>query len=226
MLKYILMILILPSIVCASTNEEYSGLFAKKLEAYDVYGCRQVLEQWEDEKPEMKFIIDGLQASLVLVEGNLCESYEIMKDSLEVLEGSVLPSDKTAFIRDLYLQVWKFNSHEDSQSLSISNMVSLTGLYLCDGEKVDQPTGLKLKYWFGIAQLVAACVVAPFNPPAAGALALSGLNTTVQAASEALDNKREWERNLDDRQRITPENPYGERSSYKRRKKDTPILIA
>ena len=75
---------------------------------------------------------------------------------------------------------------------------------------------MKVKYWFGIAQIVAACFVAPFNPPAAGALALSGINTTAQAAGEALDNKEQWKQNLNERQRMTPNNvPPKQRNSYK-----------
>jgi len=94
---------------------------------------------------------------------------------------------------------------------------------LCKGK---QPKGVKIKYWFGIAQIAAACFVAPFSPPAAAALALSGINTTVQAAGEALDNKEQWERNLNGRQRITPDNmPPTQRNSCKPSFSLSPIIL-
>ncbi|MCB1109868.1 MAG: hypothetical protein KDK64_02715 [Chlamydiia bacterium] len=86
---------------------------------------------------------------------------------------------------------------------------------------------MKIKYWFGVAQIVAACVVAPFNPPVAGALAISGINTTVQAAGEALDNKENWERNLNERQNMNPDTMVpSQRSSYLKPYSSQEVVLA
>ena len=108
-------------------------------------------------------------------------------------------------------QALHFASYDEDLELVSSREGSSPMIMLCGGK---QPKGVKVKYWFGIAQIVAAVVVAPFNPPAAGALALSGLNNTIQAAGDAMDNKEEWERNLNDRQHMGPDSmPPAQRSS-------------
>lgn len=199
-LKYIMIVFIFPLVLCADINKEYSELFSKKLKVLDIIDCKNVLDDWERNVPLMHITIEGLRACLVLVEGNIWKSYSMMEDVLTELEGNHFSTEIADSIRDLYMKAWNFFSSEKS-------LISFTHEYaqilLC---KNNQPKGVKVKYWFGVAQLVAACLVAPFNPPTAAALALSGLNTTAQAVGEALDNKDEWERNLTNRQRINPEN--------------------
>ncbi|MBI3258995.1 MAG: hypothetical protein HYZ54_05935, partial [Ignavibacteriae bacterium] len=78
-----------------------------------------------------------------------------------------------------------------------------------------QPKGVRFKYWLGISQIVGGCILMPFNPAAGSALILSGTATTGDAVSDALNNKENWEKDLNDRQRIGPDKTFNRQSSFK-----------
>ncbi|MGB7979087.1 MAG: hypothetical protein WCF19_08050 [Chlamydiales bacterium] len=71
--------------------------------------------------------------------------------------------------------------------------------------KQEQPSGVKLKYWFGVGQILVGVLAAPFSAGTSTALILSGTAMVVDAASDALNNKENWERELNDRQRMNPD---------------------
>lgn len=178
---------------------------------HDIEGCHHVLDEWESYEPQASPTIHGLRATVVLMEGDVIKSKLMMEEALASLEGTTLSSESADTIRGFYTQALHFASYDEDLELVSYLGGSSAMVVLCKGK---QPKGVKVKYWFGIAQIVAAVVVAPFNPPAAGALALSGLNTTIQAAGDAMDNKEEWERNLNDRQHMGPDSmPPVQRSS-------------
>ncbi len=71
--------------------------------------------------------------------------------------------------------------------------------------KQEQPSGVKLKYWFGVGQILVGVLAAPFSAGTSTALILSGTAMIVDAAADALNNKENWESELNDRQRINPD---------------------
>jgi hypothetical protein len=71
--------------------------------------------------------------------------------------------------------------------------------------KQSQPKGVKLKYWFGVGQIVIGILAIPFSGGASSALILSGTATVVDAASDALNNQENWDRELNERQKIDPD---------------------
>ena len=200
MLNWLLGLALFPILVFSNMNEKYTELFAEKLIERNINGCHQILDEWERYEPHILPTIQGLRATVLLFEGNIVESAILMYGALDKLEGTTLSEETVQSIRELYAQARNFQP-EESKVVS-SQVVTTPNVVLCRG---NQPKGVKMKYWFGVAQIVAACVVAPFNPPVAGALAISGINTTVQAAVEALDNKESWERNLNERQHMNPD---------------------
>jgi hypothetical protein len=74
--------------------------------------------------------------------------------------------------------------------------------FLC---KQEQPGGVKLKYWFGVGQILVGVLAAPFSAGTSTALILSGTAMVVDAASDALNNQENWERELNDRQQMNPD---------------------
>lgn len=74
--------------------------------------------------------------------------------------------------------------------------------WLC---KQEQPSGLKLKYWFGVGQILVGVLAAPVSAGVSTALILSGTAMVVDAASDALNNKEIWERQLNERHWMNPD---------------------
>jgi hypothetical protein len=70
----------------------------------------------------------------------------------------------------------------------------------------DQPKGVKFKYWLGVACIAGGILIAPINPAASLGLIGFGGGIFVDAAATALDNKDNFERNLNQRQNIGPDN--------------------
>ena len=58
---------------------------------------------------------------------------------------------------------------------------------------------------FGVGQILVGVLAAPFSAGTSTALILSGTAMVVDAASDALNNKENWERELNDRQRMNPD---------------------
>lgn len=195
----IFFLMLLPFLLFGRANDDIFTIFAKSLTEKNVEECHQVLDEWQSYEPTMGPTILALRASVLLLEGNIILSAKMMDEALSTLERTTLPIEAAEMIRNLYRQTLNFMSF-DEMSASPCGLFGAP-ILLC---KVEQPTGVKLQYWFGVAQILTACVVAPFNPPVAGALALSGITTTIQASAQALDNKNEWERNLNERQRANP----------------------
>ena len=204
MLKYYIMIILFsPLVLFGDMSEKFSETFAQKLRLQNVKECSNLLDEWEVCEPHRLDTIQGLRACVVLLEGNIIQSIQMMEEALPNLEKKSLSPETADIIRNLYDKAMNFVFCDEE--LSSSQVSSRALMLLC---RQTQLKGVKIKYWFGIAQIIAACVVAPFTPPAAGALALSGINITVQAAGEALDNMEQWEKALNRRQRIAPDDVY------------------
>ena len=62
-----------------------------------------------------------------------------------------------------------------------------------------------MKYWFGVAQIVAGCIAAPFSEGTSTALIMSGAAIVVSATSDSLNNMENWEQDLNRRQGMSPE---------------------
>ena len=103
------------------------------------------------------------------------------------IQPSWVPLSWKEYIREYYANIWSFSSTgADLPSYNRNHSY----IRLC---KADQPKSLKFSYWLGVAQVLAACIIAPFNPPVAGTLALNGINMAVQAGCEAHKNMEQWE---------------------------------
>lgn len=204
MKKLFLTLLYLPLLLCADIREEYAETFGGKFSSNDLEECFDILNDWERTLPEDYWTVQGLKACVLLGKGEIEESTEMMDNALCHMEGDFISSKTANIIRDYYDKAWNFDITEEISPVSLNQDIKIE---LCTGR---QPKGVKIRYWLGIAQIVAGCVAAPFSAGTSLTLITSGVAMTVSAASDAIDNKAEWEDNLNRRQRMGSEN-----TSYK-----------
>lgn len=194
--------------------EDYANDFAECLRTQNTFEGRKILQIWESEYPENSACIKGLYSVLYLLEGDLFFSIDLMKQAQQELYNKGFPSFLLSMISDLYAQLEEdgFLSTEGRQSPMIN---------LCKGK---QPPGVKFKFWIGVAQVAGGCLIMPISPVAGAALIGSGVGCVIDATSTALDNKEQWEMELNQRQQIDPDNlppkppnqlPPPQRNSYR-----------
>ena len=122
-----------------------------------------------------------------------------MEEALVELEGTLIASKLAEILRSVYQECWKFSDYEKE----LTSLKHQPHIELC---KRKQPKGTSLKYWLGVTQIVVGCIAAPFSAGLSTALISTGLAFTADAVCDSLNNMDQWERELNDRQRITPEN--------------------
>ena len=98
MKKLLTALFLLPLFLCADLNQKFSEAFSEKMSVYDAPGCYEVLDIWGKNVPTMSSTIQGLRASVALMEGNLQESAVLMEQALIELEGFSLSSEAVRYI--------------------------------------------------------------------------------------------------------------------------------
>jgi len=181
--------------------------FADALNDSNFPKCEEVISQWEYTGELTQDEFQALRASVLLCKGEIEEGSLILRDALStVSHSSLLDAIKKILIRS------KGPCLEPAKSLNFT----MDGLIkLCKshdkGDKVKQPRGVKLRYWFGVGQIVAGCIIAPFSGGLGGGLIATGVATVVDAGADAMDNKDAFEENLRNRQKM---DPNFQKSSY------------
>ncbi|NGX50798.1 MAG: hypothetical protein K1060chlam2_00649 [Chlamydiae bacterium] len=201
--KLFIVLFFTPFLLFSSSDSNYAYSFAGKLNEQDYEECYRLIEEWERANPDIFSHLKALKGMVKLAEGKLNECRKLMDESLEELKFQGIPEETLQFITLWYEKALYFEEdgeRTDSIHLSLNN--SSPQVFLC---KKKQPKGVRFKYWLGVAQIVAGCVIAPFSGGAGGALILSGVAIAGSATADSLNNMEEWERNLDDRQRMDPD---------------------
>jgi hypothetical protein len=169
-----------------------------------------VLNRWYEKSPQDVAYINGMCATLYLMDGQLKKSKEIMQTACAQLSQTSFPKELLDTIIELFISL---PNDTIDNTYEVENSLASGRLHLC---KRKQSKGIRFKFWVGVAQVVGGCIMMPFNPVAGGALIGAGASCVIDATSDALDNKERWEQELNDRQGITPENfdPEAEPSSF------------
>lgn len=202
-LKFLFSLLFLPVFLNASINSEYFKEFSSSLQSENYAECRKVLFEWDRENSEISSYIKGLEGAVYLAEGNIEKCIELIDESVIELTHQNVPEETIQCILDWKERAINFMDTEELKTVSYSNAKNPGDLiFLC---KQQQPKGVKLKYWFGVAQIVAGCLAAPFSGGTSTALIMSGTAVVVSATADALNNMEDWERDLNHRQRMAPE---------------------
>jgi hypothetical protein len=187
--------LIFPLCIFASPlSSRYGESFVHSFQQGDFLDSLQILDEWGAFEPEQKSKITGMRAAVYLSVGQIEEGTLLMDQFIHSLSAEELSDPMMTFILQVYYKALPSSSMEQ---------ISFTGMArLC---KQEQPSGVKLKYWFGVGQILVGVLAAPFSAGTSTALILSGTAMVVDAASDALNNKENWERDLNDRQRMNPD---------------------
>jgi hypothetical protein len=204
MLKFFILFAFIPLMLFANTDNEYAKDFAANLSAKNFEECHQILIEWELDNPSVFPELKALKAALSLAEGDLEKSLQLFDQSLEELRFQGMEEETIQFMQRWYEKAVEFGPNEPSVNEYFSKLQGNSlPIFLC---KNKQPKGVQFKYWFGVAQIVTGCLVAPFSAGAGGTLILTGVSTVASATADSLNNMEEWEKNLNERQRINPDN--------------------
>lgn len=180
-------------------SPSYLNQMVQCLQDANVKKGRQVLERWHAASPEDIPYITGMHAALYLMEGNIEQSKFVMQKACSQLSQIDFPKELLNSIIELFISL---PDDKMDHTLTVEHPLIPGMVQLCKGK---QPKGVKFKFWIGVAQVVGGCLAMPFNPVAGGALIGAGASCVIDATSDALDNKEKWEQDLNDRQRIKPE---------------------
>jgi hypothetical protein len=194
LLKFLVFFLFPLFVFGSSLSNQYAESFIYHFRAEKFPESLQILDEWEVFEPEQKNKIIGMKAAVYLSVGDFERGALLMDQFTRSLSIEELSDPMMKFVLQLYYKAFPSSSIEQ---------ISCQGIAcLC---KLEQPTGVKLKYWFGVGQILVGIVAAPFSVGTSTALILSGAAIVVDAASDALNNKENWERELNDRQRMNPD---------------------
>lgn len=189
----LLSIFLFPTFIFASFDDYYIQAFSNHFRRGSFSESLEVLEHWEISQPTHRNRILGMKAAVYLARGDLEKSRTLMDQCVKNFKSDEISNPLLLGIIRMY-----YKSLEDvSENLSLTPI----GGQSC---KQEQPKGVKLKYWLGVGQILVGVLAAPFSSGTSTSLILSGTAMLVDAASDALNNKENWERELNERQRINP----------------------
>ena len=199
MKKLALLLLLFPFLLFSDMRSSYVEQFGKHLHAQNTYECKRILHAWEQSYPEDYDVIDAMRGVVFISEGQLEKGCDLLDHKLSLIEGKMISSKNVARIHRCISKAWEFEN-------SGYNSISYEGVFYIQSCENKQPSGVKFRYWFGVAQIVAGFVAAPFSGGTSTALITAGVATLGSAVGDALDNKDKWKDNLNRRQKITPQN--------------------
>ena len=194
--NHLFILLVFPTVVFASFDDYYVQSFTDHFRERKFNESLQILDHWKVSQPSHGSRILGMRAAVYLAMGDLEKSKIFMNECIQNLETEKIVDPLLSYVIHMYYKVLE----NDPEDLSTSNALLLPRL--C---KHEQPKGIKLKYWFGVGQILVGVLAAPFSGGTSAALILSGTAMVVDAASDALNNQENWEKDLHERQRINPD---------------------
>lgn len=193
-----LLTLFLPSFIFCCTEIEYTTVFAENFRGRDFEKCLEILDEWERTGPSCIGEILGMKAAIYLSLGDLEKSKDFMDRSLECLDSEKFRDSFFSRVIQMYYKALGMGQ----EAASFFNGLMLSSVD--DPSKFTQPKGVKLRFWFAVGQMLSGLLIAPINPAVGGSLIFSGAVSFVDVAADAIDNKDEWEKGLNERQRINP----------------------
>jgi hypothetical protein len=202
--------LVFPIFAFASFDDYYAQSFSDHFREKKFNESLQLLDRWEISAPSHKDRILGMRAAVYLAMGDLENSRMFMDECIRNLGVEGASDPLLCSILQMYYKVLE----NPTGDLSAPN----GSVRSC---KHEQPKGVKLKYWFGVGQILVGVLALPFSAGTSAALILSGTATLVDAAADALNNEEAWENKLNERQRINPD--IQENSFLRRSKNVVPI---
>lgn len=187
--------LLFPLFICASSlSTHYADSLMQRFQEGNFSESLHILEEWETFEPELSNKINGMRAAVYLSVGNFEKGRVFMDQFIQSLSPEECLDPLLGFVLELYYKAFPVFPIE---CVGVGGMVRL-----CHQE---QPAGVKLKYWFGVGQVLVGILAAPFSAGTSLALVLSGAAMVVDASADALNNKESWERELNERQRTNPD---------------------
>lgn len=184
-----------PLFVSASSlSNQYVESFIRFFQEGELIESLQLLDEWEAFESEQKNKIMGMRAAIYLSKGDLNRGSLLMDQFIRTLSDEELSDPMMHFVLQVYYKALPSCSAAQNDFARMA--------FLC---KQEQPSGVKLKYWFGVGQILVGVLAAPFSAGTSAALILSGTAMVVDAASDALNNQENWERELNDRQQMNPD---------------------
>jgi len=175
-------------------NKSYAESLVHHFQEGDCESSLRILNQWESFAPEQAVKIIGMKAAVYLSMGDFQAGKPLMDQFIQELSPEEISDPMMSFVLGIYYKTFANSSAEEVTAQEIA--------CLC---KYEQPTGVKLRYWFGVGQILVGIIAAPLSGGASATLIFSGITTVVDAAADALDNKENWEKELNDRQRLNPD---------------------
>lgn len=175
-------------------DEYYAQTLTEKMQQEQFDECLGIIECWEKINPEISNKALGIKAAIYFSKGDLQQASSFMASFVNGLSEE----EKADPIMDFIIN--SYNNGINSLLLSYSKKEECIHIV-----NYNQPPGVKLKYWVGLGQVVTGLALMPFNPTAGYTLIGSGGSMLFSATCDALDNKAEFERNLQERQRMYPE---------------------
>lgn len=197
--SYFLIMLISPFFLFANFENDYAKIVSESFQEQKFDRCLEILEEWQKEEPLRTGEVLGIKAAINLCLGKLEESKSLMDLSLKYLDQEKHQNPFFNSVLQMYYKIMDSGSND-------LDYLSTTLVRLCaeDQSKFAQPRGVKLRFWASVGQILAGVLLMPINPAAGGTLIFSGAVQLVDVTGDALDNKDEWERNLNERQRLNP----------------------
>ena len=198
--KLFFFLFLTPLFLTACVDSEYLREFSYSLQDQNYEECTRILSIWNRANPSVSAYAKGLEGAVSLAKGELEKSIQLIDESAIELMKQGVPEETIECILD-----WKekaINFKEPSLNHVSLKSKSPPHVFLC---KKQQPKGVKLKYWFGVAQIVAGCIAAPFSGGTSTALIMSGAAIVVSATSDSLNNMENWEQDLNRRQGMSTE---------------------
>lgn len=169
--------------------EEFSNL----LNTNKLDDCLELLDNFESKNAISKGVIQGLRSSVFLAKFDFIQSKKCLEESVCFLAEEGFEKKVIDELEHLIINI---SSEISLNQYDFENHIKLIG------DEFQQPKGVKIRYWFGIAQIAAGMLLVPFSSGISTSLILSGVGMTASAAADAVDNKEYWEKNLNERQNI------------------------
>jgi len=196
-MKRYVFVIFLSCFVWGSLNQKHSDLFAKHLTEQDYENCYQVLDDWKTYGSLDRVQQMGLYACVMLSQGDILEGKELLSRSLSMISPDFISND----LKQKLLSMLNENAFVSAAKLPSSS----DNISLC---KRTQPKGVCFRYWLGVSQVVAGCLVMPFSPATGSTLIASGVTTVAHAAADCMDNKERMERHREEMNKKHPRDRY------------------
>ncbi|EKE08347.1 MAG: hypothetical protein ACD_17C00217G0001 [uncultured bacterium] len=175
-------------------DEYFAETLSHKIQYRDFQGGLAIIEAWEQMHPDLGNRVLAMKASIYLSQGDLEKGGYYMSHFINCLSEMEKNEPLMAFVINSY--------HKGVLCTIFSFIENQATANLCG---VEQPPGVKVRFWLGLGQILAGLALMPFNPPAGITLIGVGAPMLIDASCDALDNKAECERNLRERQNMNGE---------------------